>query len=224
MSAMEPPLRAPGRTPAPPGIVGALGIGGYQLLVDVAGVGAGRLGPQAFLLVAPDPDPALPHAGTQIALHQPACVMRPRPRPSPSWPPSSATSGSRATARAGAPGVRSKVSLVNPATGAVAPHDPRQPPGRAPVRRRQRAAPGCSAPARAFPPPGRHPTPPIPSCCARCCWPWRSARTRSAGSKRSSWPTARSGRLDPPAAWRRPALDCRPRRASRRRARLTAAR
>ena len=43
--------------PLPPGIVGALGLGGYQLLVDIAGVGAGRLGPQAFLLVVPDPDP-----------------------------------------------------------------------------------------------------------------------------------------------------------------------
>ena len=27
--------------PLPPGIVGALGVGGYQLLVDIAGVGAG---------------------------------------------------------------------------------------------------------------------------------------------------------------------------------------
>ena len=43
--------------PLPSGIVGALGLGGYQLLAEVAGVGAGRLGPQAFLLVAPDPDP-----------------------------------------------------------------------------------------------------------------------------------------------------------------------
>lgn len=55
--------------PLPPGIVGALGLAGYQLLADVAGVGAGRLGTEAFLLVAPDPDPALPDAGTQIVLH-----------------------------------------------------------------------------------------------------------------------------------------------------------
>src|SRR5205085_2250553 len=55
--------------PLPPGIVGALGLGGYQLLADVAGVGVGRLGRQGFLLVAPDPDPALPDAGTQISLH-----------------------------------------------------------------------------------------------------------------------------------------------------------
>ena len=55
--------------PLPPGITGALGLGGYQLLADIGGVGAGRLGPQAFLLIAPDPDPGLPDAGTQIALH-----------------------------------------------------------------------------------------------------------------------------------------------------------
>jgi hypothetical protein len=57
--------------PLPPGIVGALGLAGYQLLGEVAGVGAGRLGAHGFLLVAADPDPALPDAGTQIVLHQP---------------------------------------------------------------------------------------------------------------------------------------------------------
>ena len=61
--------------PLPPGIVGALGISGYQLLADVAGVGAGRIGSQIFLLVAPDPDPSRGEGGvdmgTQIALHQP---------------------------------------------------------------------------------------------------------------------------------------------------------
>ena len=56
--------------PLPSGIVGSLGIGGYQLLADVAGVGAGRLGSHAFLLVAPDPDPNLPQAGVQVSLHQ----------------------------------------------------------------------------------------------------------------------------------------------------------
>ena len=64
-----PPDTSP-RTRFRPESSGALGLGGYQLLVDIAGVGAGRLGPQAFLLVAPDPDPALPDAGTQISLHQ----------------------------------------------------------------------------------------------------------------------------------------------------------
>jgi hypothetical protein len=64
---------APGHlaaNPLPPGITGALGLSGYQLLADVAGVGAGRLGSQAFLLAAPDPDPALPDAGTHLTLHQ----------------------------------------------------------------------------------------------------------------------------------------------------------
>ena len=42
--------------PLPSGITGALGLGGYQLLADIGGVGAGRLGPQAFLLIAPDPE------------------------------------------------------------------------------------------------------------------------------------------------------------------------
>src|SRR5579862_9882231 len=76
--AEESPVRAEGfppgylaENPLPSGIVGALGLGGYQLLVDVAGVGAGRLGSHAFLLVAADPDPSLPDAGTQIVLHQP---------------------------------------------------------------------------------------------------------------------------------------------------------
>src|SRR5947209_17787652 len=55
--------------PLSPGIVGALGLGGYQLLADIAGVGAARLGRQAFLLIAPDPDPANPNLGTQISLH-----------------------------------------------------------------------------------------------------------------------------------------------------------
>jgi hypothetical protein len=55
--------------PLAPGIVGALGLGGYQLLVDLAGVGAGRLGRHAFLLVAPDPEPGVPDPGTQIVLH-----------------------------------------------------------------------------------------------------------------------------------------------------------
>src|SRR5438067_13493895 len=59
-----------GAHPLPPGIVGALGLAGYQLLADVAGVGAGRLGRHAFLIVAPDPDPALPDAGTEVSLHQ----------------------------------------------------------------------------------------------------------------------------------------------------------
>jgi hypothetical protein len=117
--------------PLPAGIVGALGLGGYQLLADIAGVGAGRLGRQAFLLVAPEPDPALPAAGTQISLHQSRLkddveasafvqlaaqlgYMR--------------MSGYRlALDRAG---LRSKVNLVNPATGAIVATIPDKHPGR----------------------------------------------------------------------------------------------
>jgi hypothetical protein len=107
--------------PVPPGIVGALSLGGYQLLADVAGVGAGRLGPQAFLLVAPDPDPALPDAGTQISLHH----ARVKDEPEVSAFKQLAAqlgylrlSGYRlALERVG---LRSKVAVVNPATGAIA--------------------------------------------------------------------------------------------------------
>jgi hypothetical protein len=106
--------------PLPTGIAGALGLNGYQLLVDVAGVGAGRLGSQAFLLVAPDPDPSLPDAGTQISLHQGRLrdeveaqgyaqlaaqlgLMR--------------LSGYRLALERH--GLRSKVAVVNPATGGI---------------------------------------------------------------------------------------------------------
>ena len=60
--------------PLPTGIVGALGIGGYQLLADVAGVGAGRLGSHIFLLVAADPDPNIPDPGTQIRFARELCA------------------------------------------------------------------------------------------------------------------------------------------------------
>src|SRR5437588_12299749 len=117
--------------PLPPGIVGSLGLGGYQLLVDIAGVGAGRLGSQAFLLVAPEPDPALPDAGTQISLHQPRLkdevevsaftqlaaqlgYMR--------------LSGYRMALERS--GLRSKINVVNPATGAVAATIPDKQPGK----------------------------------------------------------------------------------------------
>ena len=117
--------------PLPSGIVGALSLGGYQLLVDVAGVGAGRLGPQAFLLVAPDPDPTLPDAGTQISLHQ--TKLRDE-REMASFVQLAAQlgflrlSGYRvALERAG---LRSKINLVNPATGAIVARIPEKHPGR----------------------------------------------------------------------------------------------
>ena len=117
--------------PLPSGIVGALSLGGYQLLADVAGVGAGRLGPQAFLLVAPDPDPTPPDAGTQIALHQPRLSDE-----------NEAFAFTRLAAQLGylrlsgyrmaldRHGLRSKVNLVNPATGGVVATIPDKMPGR----------------------------------------------------------------------------------------------
>jgi hypothetical protein len=117
--------------PLPTGIVGALGLTGYQLLADIGGVGAGRLGPQAFLLVAPDPDPRLPDAGTQISLHQ----QRLRDE-------SEVFAFTQLAAQLGylrlsgyrlsleRHGLRSKINLVNPATGAVVATIPDKHPGR----------------------------------------------------------------------------------------------
>ncbi len=117
--------------PLPPGIVGALGLGGYQLLADVAGVGAGRLGSQAFLLVAPDPDPTLPDAGTQISLHQ--GKLRDE---------TEAVAYTQLAAQLGylrlsgyrlaleRAGLRSKIALVNPATGGIVATIPEKHPGR----------------------------------------------------------------------------------------------
>ncbi len=117
--------------PLPSGIVGALSLGGYQLLADVAGVGAGRLGPQVFLLVAPEPDPNLPDAGTQISLHQPRLREE-----------SEAFAFTQLAAQLGylrlsgyrlaldRHGLRSKINVVNPATGAVVATIPEKMPGR----------------------------------------------------------------------------------------------
>ncbi len=116
--------------PLPPGIVGALGLGGYQLLADVGGVGAGRLGSQAFLLVAPEPVAGLPDAGTQISLH----LKRLKDE-------GQAGSFTQLAAQLGylrltgyrlAPmrsGLRSKVNVVNPATGAIVVEIPDKHPG-----------------------------------------------------------------------------------------------
>jgi hypothetical protein len=117
--------------PLPPGIVGALSLGGYQLLADVAGVGAGRLGPQAFLLVAPEPDPTLPDAGTQIALHQ--TRLRDE-RDVQAYIQLAAQlgymrlSGYRLALERH--GLRSRVSVVNPATGGIVAVIPDKHPGR----------------------------------------------------------------------------------------------
>ncbi len=116
--------------PLPPGIVGALGIGGYQLLADVAGVGAGRIGSHVFLLIAPDPDPSLPDAGTQIALHQ--SKLRNEADVAAFTQLAAQLgylrlSGYRLTLERH--GLRSKVGVLNPATGAIVATIPDKHPG-----------------------------------------------------------------------------------------------
>jgi hypothetical protein len=111
--------------------VGALGLGGYQLLVDIAGVGAGRLGSHAFLLIAPDPDPGVSDPGTQISLHQ----ARLRDE-------AEGVAFAQLAAELGylrlsgyrlvpvRSGLRSQVNVINPATGAIAVTIPDKHPGR----------------------------------------------------------------------------------------------
>jgi hypothetical protein len=117
--------------PLPPGIVGALGLSGYQLLVDIAGVGAGRLGSHVFLLVAPEPEPAAADAGTQIALHQ----SRLRDD-------AEAAAFAQLAAELGylrlsgyrvlpvRSGLRSKVNVIDPGSGAIVVTIPERQPGR----------------------------------------------------------------------------------------------
>jgi hypothetical protein len=117
--------------PLPSGIVGALGLGGYQLLVDIAGVGAGRLGGHVFLVVAPETDPGIADSGTQISLHQ----SRLRDE-------SEAVAFAQLAAELGylrlsgyrvqpvRSGLRSKINVINPASGAIAVTVPDKHPGR----------------------------------------------------------------------------------------------
>jgi hypothetical protein len=106
--------------PLPPGIIGALGLTGYQLLTDVGGVGAGRLGSQMFLVVAPEPQPGVADGGTQIALHQS------RLRDEREAAAFVALAGHLGYLRLSGyrlalerAGLRSKVNVVNPGTGAI---------------------------------------------------------------------------------------------------------
>jgi hypothetical protein len=142
--------------PLPSGIVGALGLGGYQLLVDVAGVGAGRLGSHGFLLIAAEPDPSLPDSGTQISLHQPRLKDE-----------AEASAFVQLAAQLGylrlsgyrlaveRTGLRSKISVVNPATGAIVAVIPDKAPGR--LFGGGASAPRLLASVRALPPAGPPP-------------------------------------------------------------------
>ncbi len=117
--------------PLPPGIVGALGLAGYQLLAEIGGVGVGRLGAQAFLLAAADLDPAVPDAGTQLALHHQRLRDE---RELPAWTQLAAQlgylrlSGYRLALER--EGLRSNLSLVDPGTGRIAARIPARYPGR----------------------------------------------------------------------------------------------
>lgn len=152
---------APGHlaaNPLPPGILGALGLGGYQLLADVGGVGAGRLGSQAFLLVAPDPDPSLPDAGTQIVLHHT------RLRDDTELQPLKQLAAQLGYLRLSGyrlalerVGLRSRVSVVNPATGGIVATIPEKHPGGLLSFRGGGGAAALLATARALPPAGPPP-------------------------------------------------------------------
>ncbi len=119
--------------PLPTGITGALGIGGYQLLADVGGVGAGRIGAHVFLLIAPDPDPSGvggTELGTQIALHHSRLKNE-----------ADVAAFTQLAAQLGylrlsgyrltleRHGLRSRVGVLNPATGAIVATIPDKHPG-----------------------------------------------------------------------------------------------
>jgi hypothetical protein len=142
--------------PLPPGICGALSLAGYQLLVDVGGVGAGRLGQQAFLLAVADPVPSQPDQGTQIVLHQPRLRAE---REAGVFTALAAQigylrlSGYRLVLERS--GLRSKLGLLDPATGALALQIPERHPGRFPGAGANAA--NLLAAARALPPAGPPP-------------------------------------------------------------------
>jgi len=107
-----------------------LSLNGYQLLVDIAGVGAGRLGQQVFLLVVADTGPATDDM-THITLHQPRLGDE---RDAGTYQQLAAQLGYLrltgyrvALERAG---LHSKVNLVNPATGGIALQIPGKHPGK----------------------------------------------------------------------------------------------
>jgi hypothetical protein len=107
--------------PLPPGITGALGIGGYQLLVDLAGVGAGRLGRHAFLLVAGDPQEGQADPGTQLVFHHERVTRDSQAAPFSALAAQLAylrLSGYRLTPERA--GLRSRLHVVDPASGAIA--------------------------------------------------------------------------------------------------------
>ncbi|MEA2356322.1 MAG: hypothetical protein QOD61_2451 [Solirubrobacteraceae bacterium] len=154
---MPPPPGHLAGHPLPPGIAGALGLGGYQLIAEIAGVGVGRLGEQVFLLAAGDPDPQVADPGTQIALHHPRLRAEAE---LPAWTQLAAQlgylrlSGYRLALERD--GLRSGLRLVDPASGRVAARIPSRHPGRL-ARGSAASAPRLLATLRGLPPAGPPP-------------------------------------------------------------------
>jgi hypothetical protein len=143
--------------PLPPGIAGALAISGYQLLAEVAGVGAGRIGEEAFLLAAADPTPDNPQPGTQISLHYE------RLRDEAELPAFTQLAAQLGYLRLSGyrlalerEGLRSKISLVDPASGRIAAVIPARHPRRL-SRKDPATAPHLLAALRALPAAGPPP-------------------------------------------------------------------
>jgi hypothetical protein len=154
---MPPPPGHLAANPLPPGIVGALGLRGYQLLGEVAGIGVGRLGEQAFLLAAADPDPGGADPGTQISLHH----QRLRDEAElAAWLQLAAQlgylrlSGYRLALERD--GLRSNINLVDPGSGRIAAQIPSRHPGRL-ARGSQASAPRLLSALRGLPPAGPPP-------------------------------------------------------------------
>jgi hypothetical protein len=191
--------------PLPTGIVGALGLGGYQLLADVAGVGAGRIGSHGFLLVAGEPEPSLPDAGTQISLHQSRLKDE-----------AEASAFVQLAAQLGymrlsgyrlaleRAGLRSKISVVNPATGAIVAVIPDKAPGR--LFGGGASAPRLLASVRALPPAGPPPDTQSPELLRQVLLALALRDESVSGAEaaeladRALELTLRSGGMDPPAA------------------------
>jgi len=159
---MTPPPGHLASHPLPAGICGALVITGYQLLAEVAGIGLGRLGEEIFLLAVADPTPDNPEPGTQISLHYERLLDEAEV---PAWTYLTAhlgylrLTGYRVVLER--EGLRSKLSLVDPATGRIATVIPARHARRI-GRKDQNTAPHLLAALRALPAAGPPPDPQNP--------------------------------------------------------------
>ncbi|MGI8557271.1 MAG: hypothetical protein ACR2ND_03010 [Solirubrobacteraceae bacterium] len=115
--------------PLPPAMMQSLGVAGYQLLFEVGGVGVGRQGTDVFLLLAEDVADGAEHlpSGTHLVYHQ--ARFREEAELA-GWLSLAAQlgylrlSGWRIVLTR--EGLRSRVDVLNPATGAIAASIPRK--------------------------------------------------------------------------------------------------